>query len=250
MTPKLALACLALPLLAVPASAESFRSAYTVSYLGMPVARSSFTTTLSGDSFSIDGTLSSAGLAKLFDSTKGTVKVSGSLGPKGTQTDDYRVDYRSGGKEKRTVVRFKGGTVTHTENVPPPRPRGEDWVALGPDDLKAVSDPIAATIVRAGSLDEVCSRTIRTYDGELRADLKLSPVERSEWNGQPTAVCKVSFEPVSGYRSTKRALRFLRDKSRMSIEFTALGATGLYAPVRASVGTEIGTIRITAAEPD
>ena len=112
------------------------------------------------------------------------------------------------------------------------------------------ADPIAATIIRAESLDKVCGRTVKMYDGELRADLKLTEVSRREmsikgFKGQ-TVTCHMGFAPVSGYRSDKKALTFLRDRSRIMVTFAPVGETGVYAPVYATVSTEIGTITVRA----
>ncbi len=242
-------AVLLTPLLAaVPAQAETFRSAYTVSYLGIPVARSNFTSSFSGDRFTVEGELSSAGLGQIFDSTKGRIKVSGNLASERARADSYRIDYTSGKKKKHTEIRFANGVVSGVENVPPLKARKKKWVEVSPEDLKSVADPISATLVRAPSLEAVCDRTIRVFDGEMRVDLKLSAKEKGKWNGQPTLSCKVGFVPVSGYRRGKDSLEYLQKKSAIEIEFTALGKTGMYAPVRASVGTEIGTVTVSADE--
>ena len=65
-------------------------------------------------------------------------------------------------------------------NVPPLKKRGKDWLPLGPNDLLAVADPIAATLVQANSLAEVCNGTIKMFDSELRADLSLTYVSKGQ----------------------------------------------------------------------
>lgn len=231
---------------ALPAQAEEFRSAYTVSFMGVPVARSEFATVVEPDRFSIEGKLRASGLAQLFDETEGTVTVTGSVSEAGAVAETYRVDYTNGEKKKRTTISFKAGAVADTVNDPPLKKRTENWVELTPEHLKSVADPISATLVRAGSLGEVCARTIRVFDGEMRADFELSPAGQGEWNGQPTAACRVRFVPVAGYRTNKKSLDYLARKSRIEVEFAALGGTGLYAPVAASVGTRLGTVTIEA----
>ena len=54
------------------------------------------------------------------------------------------------------------------------------------------------------------------------------------------------FRPVSGYRKTKRALDYLKNESRILVAFAPLGKTGIYAPIHATVGTQIGTITVAA----
>src|SRR5690606_36082484 len=106
------------------------------------------------------------------------------------------------------------------------------------------------TIIRAKSLEGVCGRTVKMYDGEMRADLVLGFLEKGAISVQgyegPTVTCRLSFQPVSGYRKGRKALEFLKNKSLIKVTFAPLGETGIYAPIHATVGTEIGTITIRA----
>lgn len=223
-------------------AAQTFQTDYSITLMGIPVGKASFTSVIGEDDFRIDGSLASAGVARLFDSTQGTTSVSGGLSQTGTAPRSYDLNYRSDKKTQRTAIRFSDGTVTATENVPPSRPRQGDWVHLQDDHLTSVVDPISSTLVRAASPTEVCNRTIRIYDGEMRADLRLSPAGSS--GGEVT--CAAKFEPVAGYRPSRSALKYLRDRSRITIAFAPLAETGFYAPVDASIGTQIGTVRIVA----
>ena len=88
------------------------------------------------------------------------------------------------------------------------------------------------------------------FDGELRADLTLDYVESGDisvtgYEGR-TVTCSMRFTPVAGYRKDRRALEFLRTKSRIMVTFAQLGKTGVYAPIHATIGTEIGTITVKA----
>ncbi|TIO88432.1 MAG: DUF3108 domain-containing protein, partial [Mesorhizobium sp.] len=61
-----------------------------------------------------------------------------------------------------------------------------------------------------------------------------------------TVTCKMGFEPVAGYRKGRKALDFLKNKSRMMVTFAPVGQSGVYAPIRATVGTQIGPLTISA----
>lgn len=245
----LALALTVLPSQA-PAAEKTFSADYSLSYIGIPIAKATFDSGYDGDSYRVNGKVSSAGLAAFFDDTKGTISSRGNFGGGRTRPDAFRADYVSGKKASLVDVRFSGDQVSHTEVVPAPKKRGKTWIPLGDGDLRAVVDPIAATIIRAPSLDKVCGRTIKMYDGELRADLKLTQVSTGEMSIKgfkgPTVTCRMGFLPVSGYRTDKRALTFLRDRSRIMVTFASIGETGIYAPIYATVGTEIGTITVKA----
>lgn len=223
-------------------AAQTFRTDYSITLMGIPVGKASFTSVIGEDDFRIDGSLASAGMARLFDSTQGTTSVSGRLSETGMSPRSYDLNYRSDDKTQRTAIRFADGAVTQTENVPPLRVRTRDWVHLDQTHLTSVVDPISSTVVRADSPADVCNRTIRIYDGEMRADLRLAPAGAS--GGQVT--CSAKFEPVAGYRPSRSALKYLRDRSRITIAFAPLADTGFYAPVDASIGTQVGTVRIVA----
>ena len=228
---------------------SSFRSEYSLSIYGLTIGRSNFESSFRGDRFRVQGSLSSAGLAKVFDSTKGTTSVSGRFDKDGaTRPDAFMMDYKSGRKGQRIDVKFSGDRVTATEVSPKPKKRASTWIAVKPDHLRAVADPISATLVRASRDADVCNRTIRLYDGEMRADLRLSragsgPVRVGGYSGE-AVTCRARFVPISGYRKDHKSTAFLRDKSAIEIAFARLGETGVYAPVKASIGTEIGTLTI------
>lgn len=226
-----------------------YRGEYSLSFLGLPVARATFDSRVDEASYSIEGAVSSAGLARLFDDTRGTISAAGAFSGDDTRPDHFRADYVTGKKPSSIDIRFSSGTVTKSTVTPPPRKR-RNWVPLRADDLRAVADPIGAMLIRANHPEEVCGRTVKLYDGELRADLKLGFVKTGTASARGykggSVTCRVEFSPVSGYRKGRRALEFLRTKSRMMVAFAPLGKTGIYAPIHATVGTEIGTITVSA----
>ena len=229
---------------------KTFSGEYTVTYLGLPVAESTVATTFSGDNFKIKGSLSSAGVGQFFDSTRAKLNVRGKFRGGATRPDAYSVEYTSGKRTKRTSLRFRDGNVSRTDNVPPLKNKGRDWVRLGESDLRAVADPLSWTLVRANKAADVCQRRIKVFDGEMRVDLKLSSagteaVAFPGFEGE-AVTCNAQFVPVAGYRKGKEAIEFLARESRITIAFAPLGETGVFAPVRATVGTQIGPITIRA----
>jgi hypothetical protein len=244
-----AAALLAIVIAASPAAAETYRGEYTLSFLGLTVARVNFDSRIDDESYSIEGTVASAGLAQLFDDTRGTLTASGNFSDAATRPEKFRADYVSGGKKGLVDIRFAGGDVSKTVNVPPLKKRG-NWVPISPADLKSVADPVSATLIRAENIADVCGRRIRLYDSELRADLSLEQAGAGEASTKgysgPTVTCRLRFEPVAGYRKGRKSLEFLRTKSRIMVTFAQLGRSGVYAPIHATVGTEIGTITVKA----
>lgn len=241
----LAAALMALPAASAMAAPEKFVGEYTVTFLGLTVARSSFVSTIDGDAYFVSGTVRSAGVGALVDSVNGASEVSGSFSGKSTRSKKFWTEYKSGKKNQLTTIAFADGTVTDTVNEPPLKQR-PDKVPLTAGHLRGVTDPISATLIRAGSAAEVCSRTLRIYDGELRADVTLSGAKVGAipgYDGQGVT-CSAKFLPVAGYRTTNYGMKYMRNKARISISFAPLGETGVYAPVRASVSTTMGTVTL------
>ena len=229
--------------------AETFKGDYVVSFLGMTVARSQFTSTIDGDTVTVKGNLSSAGIGAFFDSTTASSSFSGRIDGNAIVPTSFHTNYTSGKKKKSTTISFSGGNVTRTVNVPPLKKRPK-WAPLKAGDLNGVLDPISATLIRANGPGEVCRRTIKVYDGEMRANLVLSPASTGKVPGfgADAVTCTAKFVPVSGYRPDSKSLAYLKNQSRIIISFAPLGETGVYAPVRASIGTKVGTVSIVARQ--
>ncbi len=244
--------CLAASSPATPvlASAQkSYTADYSVTLLGMPVARARFTTTIAPDGgFAMSGSLNSSGIARLFSSTSGSSSVSGRLGADGARPSAFNATYDTRRGREAVAVRFSGGGVTATEHQPAPRPRPSDWVPVRDQHLASVVDPLSATLVRAERPEQVCGRTLSVFDGWLRADVRLETVSTGPLPGREGTgvVCSGRFTPVAGYRSGSRDMNYLRDRGNIRISFAPLGDSGVYAPVEASVGTRVGTIHIAA----
>lgn len=240
---RLGFLALVLPILAsLPAAAaeRSFRADYSVTLLGLPVATARFDSTFSLTDFRIEGSLASAGVARLIDRTTGTTRVEGVIRGESVQPRAFSSSYTSGRKRSRTSIRYSGDRVAAVSNTPEPR-KGKTWVPVEEGHLRAALDPLTATLVPAEDPAKVCDRTVRVFDGEMRADLELTP-HTAEKNGR--VVCNARFVPVAGYRKGRRQIEFLQNESRISVTFARLADTGFYTPVDASVGTQIGPLRI------
>lgn len=235
--------------LAPSASASSYRSDYVVSAFGLRLASTSFQSTITGDGYTINGTMRARGLARLFTTTKGAVTAAGSIGNGAVAPQSFDVRYTDDGKDKRTTIAFSGGRVASAENMPAVT-RKDDWIAVPGAELSGVLDPIGAMLVPARSGGEVCGRTIRTFSGALRADLKLSylrtiPFSATGFKGD-AVTCTARFVPIAGFNRSKREINNMRDNGRIEISFAPVGQTGLYAPVKARIVYEGTTVNVTA----
>ncbi len=221
---------------------------YSVRFLGLPIARAAFTTVIDGASYRIDGQVRSAGLAEIFDSTRGTAQVSGVVKPDRLQARSFVMSYRSGGKSSRTEVRLSNGNVQSASQTPKEKPHGEDWIALSRSDLLSVLDPISGLVVPAGT--PVCPRTVAVFDGQTRADFVLRPAGRQPFSttgyrGEAIA-CTVRFVPKAGYRKGNRSVSYLQKLDTIEVWFARSPSADVYAPVYARVPTKIGSVTVWA----
>ena len=54
------------------------------------------------------------------------------------------------------------------------------------------------------------------------------------------------FQKVSGYRTDRKALTFLRGRSRIMVTFALLGKIDLYSPIYATVSMQTSPIPVRA----
>lgn len=239
------------------AADSTYRTEYSISVFGLPIARSEMDTRISDTKYSLEGNFYSSGLARIFDSTKGSISINGAMTNQKTTSSvrpaSYLTTYRSGKKHKRTAISFKNNAVSAFDNQPAIN-KVAPWVEIGPDDLKNVLDPISAMMVTSPSAAAVCNRSLQIFDGQTRAQIVLTPAGTEKLSTQgydgTAIICNAKFVPVSGYEKDKKSLRYLADKSKITLHFASLNTdakgAGIYAPVAASVGTQIGTVKVRA----
>lgn len=231
------------------AETRSYRSEYSVAALGIPIGVTSFETTITPQSYELNGTLRARGLIALFQPTSGSLTATGRIGHDRVEARDFRLDYISGNDKQHTEIDFSGGAVTRTVNAPEVKKRG-GWIEVASSHLKDTLDPISAMLVPASTWRDVCNRTIRVFDGAMRADMKLSflrvvPFSAKGYKGD-AITCRARFVPVSGYPEGKKEVAWMRDKGVIDIAFAPIEGTSLFAPVKAKITTQIGLFTIYA----
>lgn len=228
---------------------EVYKAEYNISILGLTIASASTQTQVKGDSYELNGTFKTSGLARVFDSTKGTTRVTGTSANGKVVPSFFDLAYRHGKKDKRTTLNFKNGNIVGVENVPPIKKR-DPWVELTPQHLLNVSDALSGLMIPAKSPAEVCNRTIAVFDGQTRADIKLTfngteSISTKGFTGE-AVICAAKFTPLAGFQKGKKSLEYLSNKSKITVSFAPMGNSGIYAPVIARIGTQLGTLKVSA----
>lgn len=226
-----------------------YRTEYDISMFGLSIARSAIETVVKGANYGVNGRFKTSGIARVFDDTDGTVYVGGSSAQGKVTPSAFDLAYKHGRKNKSTKIRFAGGKVTESENVPPVKKR-DPWVETAPNDLVNVSDPLSALMIPTKDPKAVCNRTLSVFDGQTRADIRLAfngteSFTTEGFTGE-SVICSAKFTPISGYQKGKKAIDYLSTRSKITISFASLGDSGIYAPVVARIGTQLGTLKIEA----
>ena len=157
---------------------RSFTADYAVSFLGLTVARSTVVSRFGATSY----------CDRRLDQKRRPCRV---LRQHDRQDRRLRQD-RQGRASAPTAIRSTTSTARRPRRRRCNSPRAmssrlptrrrcrrarQDWVPVGAKDLLAVADPISATLIEAKDARSVCGRTIKAFDGEIRADLTLSYVD-------------------------------------------------------------------------
>ncbi|WP_454289229.1 DUF3108 domain-containing protein [Rhizobium arsenicireducens] len=250
----LSVVCSLLVLAAVPAAAESirYRTDYKVTLGALPIARASFVTEVNQTNYTITGSFNSSAIVDVVTKISAQTNISGTLTGDRMQADRYTLIYQSGKKKQTYDVRYRNGDVTDTVILPEPKRRPRNWIAVGPEDLKSVLDPISSLIIPAG--EAACPRTLPIYDGESRMDLVMTPKGTRSFKvggvESEAVVCSIRYVPKSGFRKGRTDIEYLRKVEGMEIWFAKTGTLKVYAPVHARVPTRMGTIYVSAVEFD
>lgn len=235
-------------LLAAPARAEDIAADYTVTFLGLSIGNGTLISRVDGRSYTATLNGRTTGIAALFSSGTGTATASGRIAGHAVVPAEFSVEIRSGGKVETTRMSLAGGTVRSVRRDPdkPPHPRATPVL---PEHLTGVLDPLSAGVFIASGNGPVtgagaCDRRSRIYSGTTRFDLIYSfvetrPVEIAGYKGE-AAICRVRFEPVSGFRADRSDLQSAR---RRSAELTLVPVSGtrFLVPARVHLVTGYGT---------
>ena len=236
-------------LVATTAHATQYTSEYSVTAFGFRIASTAIQATIDGDSYTITGNMKTAGLVRLFSTTDGNLTANGAYSLSSVRPSGFDLQYTDNGTDKRITMGFAGTELNSVERTPPPS-KGSDWVEVPASELTNVVDPLAASLIPADSLRQVCDRTLRLYDGALRADIKLRykrtiPFSTRGYKGD-AVTCTAQFVPIAGFNKSKREIASLRDKATIEASFAPIAGTNLFAPVKVRVRMDGTTVNVTA----
>jgi hypothetical protein len=224
---------------------------YEIAISGLPLANAFFQTRKDGKTYAIDAQVASTGIGGIISDAKAEMSSYGLVKNGNFNPQQFSFRYKYGRKARSFETHFENGNVISSVAEPKSK-RRKNWIDVTPDDLRAVTDPIAGLVVPLK--EDPCQSEIKIYDGESRLSLKLSRKREDQFKTRGFAgdaiVCSVRYEPKSGYRKGRSDVEYVRRLSSMEIWFAKSAALNVYAPVFLSVPTRYGTLTITATRFD
>lgn len=241
-------AVMAMPAAGAAAQQIDFEVDYVVTVRSLTVAKANFGGKVAGDRFEVDGTLRSAGLARIFDKTEAKSRSVGILGKGTPQPENFLLSYAQGSSAgTRLEIAFRNGNVSTTTHQPELGPPGNDVVPVAKSDLHTVADPVSATIVARGAPRDICRRTLRIYEGGTRVDVQLKPLSVG-WvygAGNGAVTCSGQFVPVAGYIKSG-TYDYMRKHADMKFVYVPAHRRNLYTLHSISAKTDIGRVQLRA----
>jgi hypothetical protein len=238
-----------------PVQAEPLRhrADFDIHLAGLPFAKASFKSTRDDNLYEIEVTFHSSGVGQVVNDMTAELVSTGVIERSGLQSQRYYLQYRKGDRHRRYEAEFRNGDVVATR-IEPPRDRSKqrNWIPVTPEDLKAVTDPLAGLIRPAEN--DPCQPLIPIYDGESRLDINLDRKREEDFKAKgfdgKVVVCAMRYTPLSGYRRGSREAEFLKRLKSMEIWFAKSEKMNVYAPVYFSVPTRFGTLTMKATRFD
>lgn len=232
---------------------------YRLSFNGFDVGTYRFDAHFTGGAYSAIG---KTDISAFFGAFKwvGNFSGSGRVENAGVLPAAFEMSYKSKKKTTSVKIGFSGPAVSSVVLVPNKRPSPEA-IALKPENLKNVFDPMAAMIaVSDADAKNACNRTLPVFDGKVRYDLHLSfkarePISERHPSGQPKEliVCRVKYVPIAGHKPKDFTDPWI-DYNNIEIALRAVPKAGIYVPYRVTIPSGVGsavmtadTINITAA---
>lgn len=230
------------------------RADFDIQLAGLPFARASFDSFRDDNLYEIEVNFRSAGLGQVVNNMTAELVSTGVIAKGALQSQRYYLQYRKGDRHRRYEAEFKDGDVIATRIEPPrDRSRQPNWIPVTPNDLKAVTDPLAG-LIQPTSVGDPCKPLIPVYDGETRLDINLARQREENFKTSgfdgTVVVCAMRYTPLSGYRKGSREAEFLKRLKRMEIWFAKSDRMNVYAPVYFSVPTKFGTLTMKATRFD
>lgn len=241
---------------AAPTRAETIRAHYALSLMGLSIGSAYASGVVEPESYRVDISMRTTGLANLVNSTKGAATASGGLTSVGPSPSAY-ANTTSNNDETRTVRMSLSSNAVRAVEVKPEPWDAEMRVPVGEGNKKRIVDPVSALIMSVPKGQELigpaaCDRTISVFDGVTRFDVALTysgaHTAQSHGYSGPVAVCSARYTPVAGHRPDSKSTRYMAENRDMSVWLAPLPEAHVVVPIHIDIRTGAGQLVIDASD--
>lgn len=241
---------------AAPASAETIKAHYALSLMGLSIGSAFASGVVEPQTYRIDISMKTTGLANLVNSTKGAASATGGLGPGGPSPATY-ANTTANSDETRTVRMALGGNSVQAVEVKPAPWDAAARIPVTESAKRRVVDPVSALIMSVPSGQDLagpaaCDRTISVFDGVTRFDVALSYAGAHEAHTKgysgPVAVCSARYTPIAGHRPDSTSTRYMAENHDMNVWLAPLPEAHVVVPIHIDIRTAAGKLVIDASE--
>lgn len=236
------------------AANTALHSKISISFSGIPIGRIKNAFLLSGDQYTVSGSIKTNSMVSIVADTKMAYSSNGTIFGRDLHPDTQHLSYKTGKKRGTSDLIFSGTNVVKVATTPKIKYKPGS-VPVTKDHALNVVDPIS-TLVFPLALGEaptgpnVCNRTIPIFDGKSRLALhfrykKNAMAETKGFNGQ-VFTCSVRYEPIAGHRPHSKGTRFMVGRRDIEITMAPVGNSGVYALYGFKLPTRRGLVSGTA----
>jgi len=249
---RIAILIAALALVPGSAGAQARLDArYIVTLAGVTIGKGAWLIDIGEDQYSAAASGATTGLLRVFASGEGTTAVRGAVVGGRFAPANYAASLTQDKDSDELRIAFAGGNVKNFSIMPPPPPPSPQRIPVTEVHLRAVTDPMTASLVRIpGNGDPVnpaaCHRSAAIFDGRIRYELTLAykRMERVKLDRSyegPVVVCAIYFKPIAGYLPERVAIKYLAAQRDMEVWLAPIAGTRVLVPYRFSITTPLGT---------
>ncbi len=237
-------------LAASPVQAEevSLVSKIKLVFWGISIGKMDNSIKVSDTNYSIAGTVKTSGIAALFSKTRANFVSAGKIKGKRLVPKAHDMKYKSNRKKGSLRFAFLNGNISQSNALPKVKYK-PDAIPVKPQHLNKVLDPVSALLfpvktTNVGDGKGVCNRTLPIFDGKSRLNLVFSyqsqALRKTKGFQGMTFTCSVRYQPVSGFRPSRKNIKFMKANRNMSVTMARVGKSNLYALFGFKVKTSKG----------
>lgn len=227
-------------LLAQPAAATAYRSAYDIYFGGLRIGAADLVLTLEHNVYDINIDMKAQGIADLFTDFSARASMQGTIENGKLIPTRQNLAWSDGEKEKYAVLHYAAGTPTLYET-------NSDWV-----DNRDVEVPLSLEEVGPNTVDPItsmfsplaaspCQKEQLLFDG-----LRLSSIRPAAATNMGGLTCALDWTPIAGH--SKESTAHARQMDPVRVTLTRVGDLFL-APHKVLVETRYGTVAMLMRAP-